>query len=187
MGDFSIVESRISLELKRETRRNTTMKVMCEVCIEEVANVKDDTPRSRNESSLLTIRPTIIIRVVINIIISAGMTFTGWRKQSIVLVVTGSIILVVVLLAELFFHERERQRISSNKLPILEDKTRMKSEVFLPIVVEEKVSEFSSLIHSESLAGSGSDSDFADNSIILTEGYLRKLNYDSLQKYVKDW
>jgi hypothetical protein len=113
------------------------------------------------------------------------MTLAGWWKQSIILAATGSIILVVVLVAELFFHERERQRKSSNKLPILVDKTkRMKNEVLLPIVAEEKVSEFSSLIHSDSLAGSESDSDFAD---ILTEGYLRKLKYDSLQKYVKDW
>ena len=168
------------------------MKVMCEM--EELANVKDDTPRIRNhdeshdESPSSLIRPTIIFRVVIYIIISAGMTLAGWRKQSIILAATGSIILVVVLVAELFFHERERQRISCNKLPILVDKTkRMKNEVLLPIVAEEKVSEFSSLIHSDSLAGSGSDSDFADNSIILTEGYLRKLKYDSLQKYVKDW
>lgn len=172
------------------------MKVTCEMCVEELANVKDDTPRIRNyadshdESSSSLIRPTIIIRVVIYIIISAGMTFSGWRKQSNMLAATGSIILFVVLVAELFFHEREQQRISSNKLPILVDKTtsgRMKNEVVLPIVAEEKVSEFSSLIHSDSLAGSGSDSDFADNSIILTEGYLRKLKYDSLQKYVKDW
>jgi hypothetical protein len=172
------------------------MKVMCELCVEELANVKDDTPRIRNhadshdESPSSLIRPTIIIRVVIYIIISAGMTLTGWRKQSIILAASGSIILFAVLVAELFFHEREQQRIGSNKLPILVDKTtsgRMKNEVVLPIVAEEKVSEFSSLIHSDSLAGSGSDSDFADNSIILTEGYLRKLKYDSLQKYVKDW
>ena len=170
------------------------MKVMCELCVEELANVKDDTPRIRNhadshdESPSSLIRPTIIIRVVIYIIISAGITLAGWRKQSIILAATGSIILFAVLVAELFFHEREQQRIGSNKLPILENKTtRMKNEVLLPIVAEEKVSEFSSLIHSDSLVGSGSDSDFADNSIILTEGYLRKLKYDSLQKYVKDW
>jgi len=163
------------------------MKVMCELCVEELANVKDDAD-SHDESPSSLIRPTIIIRVVIYIIISAGITLAGWRKQSIILAATGSIILFAVLVAELFFHKREQQRIGSNKLPILEKKTtRMKNEVLLPIVAEEKVSEFSSLIHSDSLAGSGSDSDFADNSIILTEGYLRKLKYDSLQKYVKDW
>ena len=164
------------------------MKVMCELCVEELANVKDDTPTrnhadSHDESPSSLIRPTIIIRVVIYIIISAGITLAGWRKQSIILAATG--LLFAVLVAELFFHKREQQRIGS---PILENKTtRMKNEVLLPIVAEEKVSEFSSLIHSDSLAGSGSDSDFADNSIILTEGYLRKLKYDSLQKYVKDW
>lgn len=98
--------------------------------------------------------------------IVVGLILTGWIHQSTLMAVTGLIGLVVLLLAELF-HEKESPG--------------TKNEI--ADAVEERVSDESCcLIKSDSLASSSSD--FADG---LTEGYMRKLKYDSLQKYVKDW
>ena len=98
--------------------------------------------------------------------IVARLIFARWIQQSTLMAMTGSIGCVVLLVAELF-HEKERPRSKNERLDALEEK---------------ESDESCGLIKSDSLASSGSD--FADG---LTEGYLKKLKYDSLQKYVKDW
>jgi hypothetical protein len=98
--------------------------------------------------------------------IVSGAIFGRCIHRSKLMAVTGSIGLVVALMAELF---------CDKELPQNKNESPNALEGKLP-------DELCPLIKSNSLASTGSD--FADH---LTEGYIRKLKYDSLQKYVKDW
>ncbi|KAL3808892.1 hypothetical protein ACHAXA_005103 [Cyclostephanos tholiformis] len=98
--------------------------------------------------------------------IVSGIIFGGYIHRSKLMFVTGSIGLVVALVAELFC-----------------DKELSQNENESPTGLEGKLpDELCPLIKSDSLISTGSE--FADE---ITEGYMRKLKYDSLQKYVKDW
>lgn len=98
--------------------------------------------------------------------IASGAMFGGCIHRSKLMAVTGSFGLVIALLAELFC-EKELSQNKGESPDALEDKSP---------------DELCPLFKSDSLASTGSG--FADQ---LTEDYIRKLKYDSLGKYVKDW